>query len=139
MRVVLDTNVVVSGVFFGGVPGRILSAWSAGKLVLCLSPVILEEYRRVGHELGRQHPTVGATFEPVLTLIAMNAMIVDAPPLAAPVSDDPDDDMFLAAALASRTQLIVSGDRDLLRVSGWRGVDVLTPRQFVDQYLAADS
>ena len=109
------------------------------KLVLCLSPVILEEYRRVGHELGRQHPAVGATFEPVLTIIAMNAMIVDAPPLAAPVSDDPDDDMFLAAAVASRTPLIVSGDRHLLRVSGWRGVDVLTPRQFVDQHLVADS
>ena len=88
MRVILDTNVVVSGVFFGGVPGRILSAWSAGKLVLVLSPAILEEYRRVGHELERMHLEVGATFEPVLTLIAMHAMIVDAPPLAAPVSDD---------------------------------------------------
>ena len=139
MRVILDTNVVVSGVFFGGVPGRILSAWSAEKLVLVLSPGILEEYRRVGHELGRQHPEVGATFEPILTLLAMNAMIIDAPPLAAPVSDDPDDDMFLAAAVASRTPLIVSGDRHLLRVSGWRGVDVLTPRQFVDQHLVADS
>lgn len=135
MRVVLDTNVVVSGVFFGGVPGRILSAWSAGKLVLVLSPAILEEYRCVGDELGRLHPEVGATFEPVLTLIAMNAMIVDAPPLAVPVSDDPDDDMFLAAALASQTQLIVSGDRDLLRVSGWRGIGVLTPRQFIDQHV----
>ena len=137
MRVILDTNVVVSGVFFGGVPGRILSAWSAGRLVLVLSPAILEEYRRVGHELERQHSEVGATFEPVLTLIAMHAVIVDAPALAAPVSDDADDDMFLAAALATQTQLIVSGDRDLLRVSGWRGIDVLTPRQFADQHLGA--
>lgn len=135
MRVILDTNVVISGVFFGGVPGRILSAWSAGKLVLVFSPAILEEYRRVGDELGRLHPELGATFEPVLTLIAMNAMIVDAPPLAVPVSDDRDDDMFLAAALASQTQLIVSGDRDLLRVSGWRGIGVLTPRQFIDQHV----
>jgi predicted nucleic acid-binding protein len=55
--------------------------------------------------------------------------------LAAPVSDDPADDKFLAAALASHTPLIVSGDKDLLRVSGWRGIKVLTPRQFLDQHL----
>jgi putative PIN family toxin of toxin-antitoxin system len=137
VRVILDTNVVISGVFFGGVPGRILSAWTAGRLVLVLSPAILEEYRRVGAELEREHPEAGATFEPILTLIAMHAMLVDTPPLAAPVSDDSDDDMFLAAALASRTHLVVSGDQDLLRVSGWRGIEVLTPRQFLDQHLGA--
>lgn len=135
MKIVLDTNVVLSGVFFGGVPGRILSAWSAGKLALVLSPSILEEYRRVGNELGRQHADVFETFEPLLALIAMNAMIVDAPPLVEPVSEDADDDKFLAAAVASQTRLIVSGDRHLLRVSGWRGITVVTPRQFVDQYL----
>lgn len=139
MKVVLDTNVVVSGVFFGGLPGRILAAWSAGQFVLILSPAILDEYRRVGHELGRRHPEVNEAFEPVLTLIAMNAMIVDAPPLAGAVSADPDDDMFLAAALAAQTEVIVSGDRDLLEVSGWRDIAVLTPRQFVEQYLDADS
>lgn len=134
MRVVLDTNVVVSGVFFGGVPGRILSAWTAGQITMILSPAILEEYRRVGHELGSKHPDLNATFEPVLALMAMNAIIVDAPPLTEPVSADPFDDMFLAAALASRTRLIVSGDRDLLNVSGWRDINVLTPRQFLDQH-----
>jgi putative PIN family toxin of toxin-antitoxin system len=105
VKVVLDTNVVVSGVFFGGVPGRILAAWSAGQFVLILSPPFLDEYRRVGHELGRRHPEVNEAFEPVLTLIAMNAMIVDAPPLAGAVSADPDDDMFLAAALRRRPRL----------------------------------
>lgn len=137
MRVVLDTNVLVSGVFFGGVPGRILSAWVAGKMFLVLSPAILAEYRRVGHELGIQYPDLNSTFEPILALIAMNAVIVDAPPLAESVSDDPADDMFLAAALASHTRLIVSGDTDLLRVSGWRGIVVLTPRQCLDQHLIA--
>lgn len=118
MRVVLDTNVVVSAVFFGGTPGRVLAAWSAGRFVLILSPAILEEYRRVGHELGLRHPDVNAAFEPVLALIAMNATIVDAPALVAPVSADPDDDKFLAAAAAAQAPVIVSGDRDLLEVSG---------------------
>jgi putative PIN family toxin of toxin-antitoxin system len=132
---VLDTNVVVSGVFFGGVPGKILSAWSAGAFVLVLSPAILEEYRRVGQELGVRHLAVSAAFEPVLTLIAMNAVIVDAPPLTVPVSADADDDVFLAVALAAKAAVVVSGDQDLLEVSGWRGVDVLTPRQFLERHL----
>ena len=136
MKVILDTNVVVSGVFFGGVPGRILSAWSAGAFTLVLSPAILEEYQRVGHELGRQHAAVHKAFEPILALLAMNAVIVDAPPLPAPVSEDSDDDMFLAAAVASQTGIIVSGDRHLLRVSGWRDVEVLTPRQFVERHIS---
>lgn len=135
MRVVLDTNVVVSGVFFGGTPGQVLTAWAAGRFALVLSPAILDEYLRVGRELGRRHAALAATFEPLLTLIALNATIVDAPALSDAVSADPDDDMFLAAALASRTPIIVSGDRDLLDVSGWHDIVVLSPRQFLDQYL----
>lgn len=137
MKVVLDTNVLVSGIFFGGVPGRVLTAWSIGQVQLVLSPAILEEYRRVGAALASRHPARAAVLEPVLALLAMNAAIVDAPPLTERVSADPADDMFLAAALASRTRLIVSGDQHLLEVSGWRGITVLTPRQFVDQHVDA--
>jgi putative PIN family toxin of toxin-antitoxin system len=135
LRIVLDTNVLVSGIFFGGVPGRILSAWAAGDVELVVSPEILDEYRRVGTELGARHSDVAAAFEPVMALLAMNASFVDAPPLADPVSDDPADDKFLAAAFASRTRMIVSGDKHLLRVSGWRGITVLTPRRFVEEQL----
>ena len=51
MKLVLDTNVVVSGIFFGGVPGRVLAAWSVGAVDVVLSPDILEEYRRVGADI----------------------------------------------------------------------------------------
>lgn len=132
MRVVLDTNVVMSAMFFGGLPGRILAAWSEGRFALTLSPAILDEYRRVSEELGRRYPEAAAAVDPMLTLMAMHAVIVDAPPLDGPVSEDPSDDMFLAAAVSARADVVVSGDRDLLRVSGWRGIAVLTPRQFVD-------
>lgn len=137
MKVVLDTNVIVSGVFFGGTPGRVLAGWSVGKFAMVLSPAILDEYRRVGRELGHRHPELRAAFEPVLTLIAMNAIIVDAPGLDGPVSVDPDDDMFLAAALAAQASVIVSGDRHLLGVSGWREIEVLSPRHFLDRHLGA--
>ncbi|MDB4915976.1 MAG: hypothetical protein JWM95_3620 [Gemmatimonadetes bacterium] len=48
---------------------------------------------------------------------------------------DPDDDKFLTCAVASDTQVIVSGDKHLLDVSGWNGIEVLTPRQTFDRYL----
>ena len=53
MRIVLDTNVFISGVFFGGAPGMILQAWRSGEVSLVVSKPILEEYERVGAELSR--------------------------------------------------------------------------------------
>jgi uncharacterized protein len=128
VNVVLDTNVFVSGVFFSGVPGHIVSAWAGGQLKLVLSPDILLEYERVGRELGGQYPERAAAIEPFVTLIAMTATIVDAPPLPERVGSDRNDEMFRSAALASDTKIVVSGDKGLLRVSGWRSISVLTPR-----------
>ena len=70
-----------------------------------------------------------------LTLLAIHSELVDAPDLPEPVCEDPDDDKFLACALAAGVEVVVSGDRHLLRVSGWSGIEVLTPRQFVERYL----
>ena len=134
VRVVLDTNVLLSGVFFGGLPGRILDAWQRGQLTLVLSPAILTEYRRAGAELAVRYPSAETALEPIVTLLAQAATIVNAPELPAVVSADPDDDKFLACALASRTSVIVSGDKHLLRVSGWSGIEVLTPQQLIDRY-----
>jgi putative PIN family toxin of toxin-antitoxin system len=135
---VVDTNVLMSGIFFGGVPGRLLDAWAAGRLELVLSPAILAEYRRVGAELAVRYPERGEALTPVLALIAMNATLVDAAPLAERVCADPDDDKFLAAAVAANVHVVVSGDQDLLGVSGWRNIKTLTPRQFADRHLLAD-
>ena len=52
MKLILDTNVLVSGIFFGGVPGQILAAWADERVSLVLSPAILDEYARVGAELA---------------------------------------------------------------------------------------
>ena len=134
MRIVLDTNVFVSAVFFGGVPGRILEAWRDGRLQLVLSAGILDEYQRVGQALSAQY--AGVDLEPILALLAVEAEFLEAPALPAPVSADPDDDKFLACAAAAGVAVIVSGDKDLVDHGGWRGVRVLRPRQFVDEFLS---
>ena len=137
MRVVLDTNVFVSGLIFGGTPGRILTVWANGGFALVVSPEILDEYRRVGTELAAGWAPMERALDALLAVAAVHAIVVNAPPLAAGVCEDPDDDKFLAAALAGEAPVVVSGDKHLLRVSGWQAIEVLRPRQFVDRHLGA--
>lgn len=135
MKIVLDTNVLISAVFFGGVPGRILDAVISDRFELILSPAIQSEYHRVGGELAKGHPARAEALAPVLTMLARHATVVHAPPLSAPVCADASDDKFLAAAKAANASLVISGDRHLLDVSGWQGVTVLSPRTFLDRHV----
>jgi putative PIN family toxin of toxin-antitoxin system len=123
MRIVLDTNVLISGIYFSGPPGRILAAWRSGTLQLAVSIEILEEYLNVAERLASRYS--GVEYEGVLGLIIQNAQLVQGADLPEPVSEDPDDDKFLACALASNTRIIVSGDSDLLKVSGYADIRVL--------------
>lgn len=123
MRVVLDTNVFVSAVFFHGKPFEVLSAWREGLVTLVVSPEILEEYRRVGEELARRYE--GVNLAPLLALVEQHAEVVQPTPLTAPVCRDPDDDKFLACAACGRADVVVSGDRDLLELRRFRGTDIV--------------
>ncbi len=133
MRVILDTNVFIYGVFFSGPPYRILEAWRDGKLQLVASQEILEEYQRVGETLAEQFP--GVNLQPIIDLVTTNAEVFPNQVLPESLCEDPDDDKFIACALAGRCRVIVSGDRHLLKVSGFRGLTVMSPRRFIDEYL----
>lgn len=137
MRVVIDTNVLMSAILFGGIPGRILSAWRSGHVTLVMSSEIVHEYLRVSERLRERYPGVDA--QAVLALIVERAEVVSDEPLPRPVCEDPDDDKFLACALTAGVDLVVSGDRKLLAVSAYRGVRVVTPRRFVDEWLGASA
>lgn len=134
MKVIVDTNVFVSGVFFTGPPYQILKAWRDGKISLVISREIFEEYHRVGQALGKKFP--GVDVDPILHMVTVEAELIRAPQLSKRVCQDPDDDKFLACALAAKTKFIVSGDKRLLEVSGFSGIEVLRPRDFVDRYLS---
>jgi len=80
VKTVLDTNVLVSGIFFKGPPYQVLEAWRNGTIRLLVSPPILDEYRRVGLELARQSPVVD--LDPFWELLTVEAEMVLAPPFA---------------------------------------------------------
>lgn len=130
MRTVVDTNVFVSGVFFGGPPGDVLAAWRDGTIELVVSREIIDEYVRVGERLSARFPDVD--LEPVLRLVAAFATLVAAPSLPEPVCADQDDDKFLACAVAAGAPYVVSGDRALLATSPYRTVVVIRPSGFLE-------
>ena len=133
MRIVPDTNVFISGVFWKGPPSTVLDACSKGQVDLVLSPVIIEEYRRVGHDLADRYRSLD--LDPIIDALVTAGSVVSDHELIARVCSDPDDDKFLAAAVAGRATFVISGDKALLRVREYHGVRIASARQFVDGYL----
>jgi putative PIN family toxin of toxin-antitoxin system len=133
LRIVVDTNVLMSGLFFGGWPYRVLEAWRDGRVEIVISVAIFEEYREVGQRLALRFS--GVDPGPFLDLLSVEGLFVEAPDLPAPVCSDHADDKFLACALAGGAKFIVSGDRALQRISGYRQIEIVSPRRFVEAFL----
>jgi putative PIN family toxin of toxin-antitoxin system len=133
LKIVLDTNVFISGIFFAGPPYEILKAWRDGRTQILISDEIIEEYRRVGELLSEQFP--GIEFAPFLQLLAVHAEFVRPKKLSAQACEDPDDDKFLECAISGKSDFIVSGNKHLLKISGYKGIAIVNPRNFVDNYL----
>lgn len=117
MRVVLDTNVVVSGVFWQGKPFAILRAWAQGRLTVVGSPEILWEYERVLLEVAKHKVT--ADLAHWLTFLQERLELIQ-PERELKLCRDPMDDMFLSCAVAAHAVCIVSGDDDLLVIGARR-------------------
>lgn len=130
MRVILDTNVVVSALVWGGTPFKLLQAATDGDIDLYTSPVLMDELREV---LAREHLASRlvqqcASVEAAIGLHGELAIKVS--PVVTPrvVADDPDDDHVLAAAIAANVQLIVSGDKKhLLSIKSYQNIPILAP------------
>ena len=133
MRVILDTNVFISGIFFSGPPSRILKALADQKFHLVLSQQILDEYQRVSEDLSSKFPSIDIA--PIIELITIHGLFIDTHGYTLPVCEDTDDNKFIECAVASNCKIIISGDKHLLKLSEFRGIAILNPRDFVDKYL----
>lgn len=128
MRVVLDTNTVVSALLWRGTPNHLVEAARHWPSTFCTSTFLLAELEEV---LTREHlaAAVAASGETAEALVgryrAISTTVVVAP-LGSPVSRDPDDDQVIACAIAAAAEVIVSGDLDLLSVGTYEGIRIIT-------------
>lgn len=133
MRLVLDTNVVLSALLWGGTPYRLLQLAEEGELQLYTSPELAAELCEI---LERPHLAArlaekGASSNTITELYLEFARAVT--PLSVPrvVPDDPDDDHVIACAMTAKANLIVSGDKHLLELREHHGVRIVTAAQAV--------
>ena len=132
MRIVLDTNVLVSGLLSPfGPPGEIVRLVTSGDVRVCYDARILGEYRQV--LLRPRFPFRRSQIEALLDQIAADGDLTAPGPLPEPLPDT-DDEAFLAVALAGLARCLVTGSLRDYPANLRRGVLVIAPRQFLDLY-----
>lgn len=127
MRVVLDTNVIVSGFLWGGVPRQLLQAARENRLRLFTStPLLLELTDILGRaKFARKLTAAQLSVDQLVERYALLATAVHPAAITPTILDDPDDDQVLACALAAKAMIIVSGDRHLLDLREHQGIRIV--------------
>lgn len=133
LRVVLDTNVLLSGIAYpASIPGKIMAAWRFGSVEVVLSEFILDELRRVLPRLANRHGLSVAEVEDLVDILSIQAEIVDPLPNHEPELRDENDQPVLGTLLAAQrsqgVDYLVTGDKDLLAMGD--RFPVVTPAQF---------
>lgn len=129
IRVVVDTNILVSALLFGGKPGQLIPLWKTGKIQPHLSREIMDEYLRVlscpKFELTESEITY-LVYREILPYFEMATVKTRAEIVKA----DPSDDKFLHCALSAAADCIISGDRHLLSLGSYQDIPILTVEHF---------
>lgn len=137
LRVVLDTNVFVSSLLSTqGLPAQVLHAWREGRYMLVTSPPIVAEIVEVleSPRISKKYLIGQEDIEHLVDLLKTDTILV--PGRAAvkgSVPPDPRDEMFLACAIDANADCIVSGDRHLLDLQTYRGIPILTVKEFAEK------
>ena len=127
LRLVIDTNVLISS-FFGGNPKKIIDLWRNGKAVLCITEEILEEYLRVMARL----PISKESKDRLVAILQekRNLELVNPSQHFSVVREDPEDNKFIDCAVEAQADYIISGDAHLLNVKAYRGITIYSPKDF---------
>lgn len=128
MRVVIDTNIIVSAYLGGPLEGIIIS-WKSGRFTLLVSRDIAEEYLEVLRRPKFQIEQMEV--DDFASLLLSRAEFTIPLETLTIIEDDPSDNKFLEAAVAGQASLIVSGDGHLLKVKSFRNIPIITARAFM--------
>lgn len=133
LRVVLDTNVLLSGIAYpASVPGKILAAWRHGSVEVLLSDYILSELRRVLPRLAYRHGLSASEIDDLVDALSIQAEVIEPATSSTPDLRDPKDQdvlgTLLAALQTSAADYLITGDKDLLVLADRH--PIITPADF---------
>ncbi|HBG05602.1 MAG: putative toxin-antitoxin system toxin component, PIN family [Geobacteraceae bacterium GWC2_58_44] len=125
VRVVIDTNILVSGLLFGGKPGKLRDLWIAGRLLPLLSKETFTEFRRV-----LNYPKFRLSPAEIIMLVEEELLpyadVLDVTVDASGACRDPNDDKFLALAASGKAAYLITGDQDLLVLQSFKKTKIVT-------------
>jgi putative PIN family toxin of toxin-antitoxin system len=131
IKVVLDTNILISEILFGGKPRRILELAFRGEIQVCVSEPILEELKGV---LRRPKFDFSAeVVQTILTELTGLADFVYPSQKIEVVAEDPDDNRIMECALEARADYIITGDSHLLSLMSFKDILIITPEKFLEK------
>jgi len=132
MRVVLDTNTLISALLFSGTASRLVPLWQSGEITLLLSKAILQEYLR-----ALTYPKFRLSDQAIRGLIEEEVLpfvkTIEVRKRLTVVRRDPDDNKFLECAVTGGAKYLVTGDRDLLELDSYRGISIVTAGEFLNR------
>ena len=132
MKIVVDTNVIISGVFFNGLPNRFLKEIALNEIEIVASEEIIKEYYDISKELVESKT---GHFNKALFDIIVGKMEIIVPQTKVDVCRDPDDNKFIECAIDGEAIFIVSGDQDLLTIEQYQGVLIVSVADYYSEIL----
>lgn len=134
MKAVVDTNVFISSFLNPkGTPRKVISLWKTGEIIICLSAEILEEYIEVLIRMGlKDEPETGELLELFRKRINIDFVAIDRDIKL--IASDPDDDKFIECAVNAGAKVIITGDRHLKDLKQYKGIDILSPAEFIGSW-----
>lgn len=128
MNIVVDTNVIISAIFFGGLPRKFIEYFFKGDFAVFASPTIIREYIKTYREIYRKYESKG---NPAVLHQIIAKMNIVLPQYEISICRDHDDDKFISCALQAGCLYIVSGDKDLLSFKKVENVEMVTIAEFL--------
>ena len=131
LRVVLDTNVLISAILFGGKPRQILEKAIRGEIRLCLSEPMLEELKAVLERSKFDYSP--EMIQIILTELMSIPDFVNPSETINVVAEDPEDNRILECAVAAKADYVITGDSHLLKLSKYLNVEILNAAAFLEK------
>src|SRR5260221_5242128 len=135
MRVVIDTNLFISGIFWQGSPARVYDAAVNGKFTLILTEALIDELHRVlsYEKFESRLLALGRTAAQITELVRSLAELVEPADVPPNATRDAKDRVVLACAVGGKADFIVSGDKDLLTLGAYEGISILDSAHFLER------